>query len=969
MFSDIELHKELVSRKDKKTKTYLTYLNQIESNFESVIDNNKALGCVYPNKGKEHAVRIMEHINSITYSKYKKELSSIEIIILFISAIFYDSGMNQIAVGDFNKVEFRENHDTITQRIIERYFDEVLGDMTDKARIKNAIFFICEAQGFSLDELVNDVRFAKTDKIDGTLIVRYGLLAFLLRLGDLMALNTDRTINYRMMLFSPSFSSYTKKKNAFGFNIDQYNDTTDEILIRVFADDVSQYKIWSDRFSLLRNDIEKFNAHFVDTGFYFPIPDTEILKPDGARYEVQSLRFEIDEHGGMWDVISKSVYTKELDFMREIIQNAIDATLKPIFIDCDNIIDYASPRSWKMREKSIAVFYSENKNILSVTDYGIGMDLNDLRNFLFKVSGSGNVSNDTREFAFPGIAKYGIGFISCLINADQIEVYTSNNKNELYKVSLESSDNHAFIETINNDSAYVGTTVVLKLKNHYSKTEISNYLESTFKYPSIKIQYYDFDFTERVLDSIRNIKAKISFYSKPYEYEKVLLKSTQSLEKKRLPLTKAKIELQTTIEDGLDELLTYFDANTELLFELAVSEPREKYNARVQSLFSAMEKAGIKNYSDEILITDLPANHSQYTILQNRVYRAFGNNSLLITERLAYIEKQIDDLNIVKLIVNENTPPAFGEWKFIFIGLDSDLNPFGVEKDTAGFSLDKKQGILLIKQDLNNYSLGIECSVVHGFLVSKGLLCNRIARLTPHYEGHTIGENRPNSITIPINTSYEDIREELEDYITENEDFLLSEYSDEYDQSYSSVESEYEDLSLINNKISKTDGRNMAMPQLANIDNDYNHDEQDWGLNRINDVELYDYINKILLNSEEEFCQDGISIPCDLASIFPMGLFRIKCNLTANSRMKLNITRHNVSELRPDIDTWLENTGHYIQDELLDGLFDSLNKLEASAENYRDLLWPKQTGTKYFKEKAWTEFQYALGKALAKERH
>ena len=100
------------------------------------------------------------------------------------------------------------------------------------------------------------------------------------------------------------------------------------------------------------------------------------------------------------------------------------------------------------------------------------MNRSDLRDFLFKVSSSGYSEKNIRDFPFATIAKYGIGFASCLINAEWIEIYTAKKEeSSLYKVTLETGLNQAYIQTISADD-FLGTALVLKLKNHYSSEKV-----------------------------------------------------------------------------------------------------------------------------------------------------------------------------------------------------------------------------------------------------------------------------------------------------------------------------------------------------------------------------------------------------------------------------------------------------------------------------------------------------------------
>lgn len=158
--------------------------------------------------------------------------------------------------------------------------------------------------------------------------------------------------------------------------------------------------------------------------YKFPKLSKEIMPDVNTKYMVEEIKFQVDESGALWDILTKSVYTNEFDYIRELIQNAIDATLLKIYLDEAIMIEKQSPRSWNNDEK-IIVAYSEDACSLFVGDSGIGMNEKELSSYLFKATDSGyKYKMQRNEFAFPSIAKFGIGFGSCLTKANRIQVLT-----------------------------------------------------------------------------------------------------------------------------------------------------------------------------------------------------------------------------------------------------------------------------------------------------------------------------------------------------------------------------------------------------------------------------------------------------------------------------------------------------------------------------------------------------------------
>lgn len=68
-------------------------------------------------------------------------------------------------------------------------------------RLERCIIYVSEAHGKSIEELYDDADFRKVDRIEGQ-VLRYGLLAILLRVGDLMDLEEGRICEFNMHLNS-----------------------------------------------------------------------------------------------------------------------------------------------------------------------------------------------------------------------------------------------------------------------------------------------------------------------------------------------------------------------------------------------------------------------------------------------------------------------------------------------------------------------------------------------------------------------------------------------------------------------------------------------------------------------------------------------------------------------------------------------------------------------------------------------
>jgi len=246
----------------------------------------------------------------------------------------------------------------------------------------------------------------------------------------------------------------------------------------------------------------------INIKFRLPAPNLTISKSSSANYEIWPLRFEVDERGRIWEIISQSIYTGKFDFVRELIQNAIDAELFWVFLNNGTTKLPMSTRCWSMDNYKpyVLILYSELDGRLKVVDNGIGMDKDSLQNFLFKVSSSGY--GETARCVcgdFPSIAKFGIGFVSILVRSDAISIKTKKrNSADKYgrKVIVKSESLNAYTEI--SDSAF-GTSVTLHLKDKFLFREIAEYITKNIQHPSIPILFVNLDQIKKIVSSIHLI--------------------------------------------------------------------------------------------------------------------------------------------------------------------------------------------------------------------------------------------------------------------------------------------------------------------------------------------------------------------------------------------------------------------------------------------------------------------------------
>lgn len=426
----------------------------------------------------------------------KQNISDVEIFCFIMAAFFHDMGMTLVDVED--KDNQRTNHHLYAYRPIKHFFEKYMQMLVERRRLEKCIIFVSEAHGRSIEELYNDNDFRKIETIEGQ-VLRYGLLAILLRIGDLMDLEEQRVCEFNMHMNLEYYNNpVSLVHNRRHLDDITYNYSPSKITVSVLTDGREKYKVWSQWLEYLDEEIMYANTHYLigeNSDFFrnYKLPEViKCVKPsENAKFAVEEIRFQVDDTGALWDIITKSVYTNEFDYIRELIQNAIDATLLKIYLDDKENIEYQSPRSWHCNDK-VMIAYSQKEGTLWVEDHGTGMNENELSNYLFKTANSGYKYMKKREFMFPAIAKFGIGFVACLTKADKIQILTRTQSDNGINAEIESKSTIAFIEK-NIQRAWQGTTVILHVKEKYSFNELKDYVFTYFGCPSVEIDLVDVD--------------------------------------------------------------------------------------------------------------------------------------------------------------------------------------------------------------------------------------------------------------------------------------------------------------------------------------------------------------------------------------------------------------------------------------------------------------------------------------------
>lgn len=159
-------------------------------------------------------------------------------------------------------------------------------------------------------------------------------------------------------------------------------------------------------------------------------PTFSVKGSESTSGDAQSFGFQA-ETKQLLEIVQHSLYSDREVFLRELVSNSCDALEK-----ARHAMLTSQSAEDGQADLGITITVDEKERLLSVADNGIGMTSDELKEFLGTIARSGSKafmqelasaakdSSGTSEAATSIIGKFGVGFYSCFMVADKVEVYS-----------------------------------------------------------------------------------------------------------------------------------------------------------------------------------------------------------------------------------------------------------------------------------------------------------------------------------------------------------------------------------------------------------------------------------------------------------------------------------------------------------------------------------------------------------------
>ena len=464
-FNESKIWENLSTNTDATT---LGKINEILNKVIPLLKETKRVFPTYTNHDSEHSLKIIETIEVLLGDNIKK-LSVSESVVILLSSFWHDLGMicnnpeeikkeewfepfiqNQVGYNGKLTDQIASNYIRIYHHLrLEKYlFDSniILADnekclFIDGNDIINISFHVAMSHNYETKELEKFSEFSSNLNKDD-----FVLCAILLRIADIIDFDNERTpdSSFKFLgLENPSNSDeafsqkeWKKHLNSLGF---EYQDNI--LYFKAIPREPDTEFYIREFIKVIEHEIEKsnkvFNACCIKWRNDFALPNNEIDTSgiQAQNYKFGDYKFSFDNNQVLDLLTGNNIYTNKMIFIRELLQNSIDASLYLEALEKEK-----GNFDFKCNAINITDWYDDNGNYwLRFDDNGIGMDEYVLLNYFTKIGKSFYESYDfNKNVDFKAISRFGIGILSCFMVAQKIEVSTKKENCEAIRFSIKS---------------------------------------------------------------------------------------------------------------------------------------------------------------------------------------------------------------------------------------------------------------------------------------------------------------------------------------------------------------------------------------------------------------------------------------------------------------------------------------------------------------------------------------------------
>lgn len=440
--------------------------------------------------------------------------------------------------------------------------------------------------------------------------------------------------------------------------------------------------------------ISKIEDSFKCLGLkiYYLVPKVEKEK---NKYDLENLNFEAYIPTLLPLLTGENLYKKREVFIRELIQNCLDAILLR-----ENIVK-KSGNDLTPEEKIINIEIGmspdpqngSERKFLRIIDNGIGMDSFKIERYFTSIGRSFYQSEEFEELQknesiqYKPISNFGIGFLSAFMVSSEIEVITrSYDSDYALEIHIPNYEGCFFIKKIIGEAIGIGTSITLyeDSRKQLSVNKIIEYVKDVFS---------DFQLKIRIDNKIKNNIVNIQTFA---------LRRTEDI-KLFCPIVDDKIiDISWLKEIQTGEFIDKYQYGIMLQFDSKNTDHKKNrhnqyFNSGILLSNSNIESLSFKETKNSICFYNLPSSYISLDVAREKIL-AFKSKSIRKEEILKILSNQ--GLEVLDVIEKH-----YGSLPIKSI---NDIVAFFVENEASKTIIDKYRQYIYHLDFVSSHSLSLK---------------------------------------------------------------------------------------------------------------------------------------------------------------------------------------------------------------------------------------------------------------------
>ncbi len=420
--------------------------------------------------------RLIDYIENWLLDDEQKQLLNMQprhLFILYASAYLSNIGLADGAgqqVSNFDTLLYNRS----AEMIQTKWQDLGIGDAMQAGIIAR----VCQQAG-------SDDRANPSSAIIDGVQVNVSLMAACLRLGRALDLSSTSS-RLQIHSYLPEKKSIAPKALKDHFSVSEVEPhpyLSGTIRLKIQCNEPEIHRALKHHERAVQQLLESINQRVRPRFLYSEV--IYEIEPQG--YTPIDLKFTVDSSAGLQLFMGNRLYADKRVFLRELIQNAVDACNYRKLFD-------------KTYSPTISIEFSDDISVIKIRDNGIGMTRQWIEKYFLAIGISFYQSNkikdinqDTRiDFGF--ISQFGIGFLSSFLVADKIVIKTRKAGFQGLMITIRGLRDYFDVRDLEEDFP-VGTEVTLHLKaskiKYCRSLEFAGYLKTNIRFLKIPVSLKD----------------------------------------------------------------------------------------------------------------------------------------------------------------------------------------------------------------------------------------------------------------------------------------------------------------------------------------------------------------------------------------------------------------------------------------------------------------------------------------------